>query len=111
MNIELIRTSIKSNPRQPHYAFVDDLKKLMRITKKTITLKDDVYVCLFEGNLCIPIWDNYQKFWRLKQMPKEFIYITDQIGMDWEPQEYNDFQYQNNYTFNPQTFTLTVFEL
>ena len=39
MNIELIRTSIKSNPRQPHYAFVDDLKKLMRITKKNNYIK------------------------------------------------------------------------
>lgn len=111
MNVDTIRQSIKANPRQPHYAFVDDLKQVMRITKKTITLKDDVYVCLVEGQLCTPVYDKYQKFWRLKRMPREFLYIVDKIGMDWEPQEYDDFLYQNNYTFNPQTFTLTVFEL
>lgn len=110
-HIEGIKNSIKANPRQPHYAFVNELKNFMRITKKTITLKDNIYVCLFNDQLCIPIYDKYQKIWRLKYLPKEFINIIDQINMDLNTQEYNDFLHKNNYTFNPQTFTLTIFEL
>lgn len=108
--IATIRRSIETNPRVPHQIFSCDLKTIMKITKKSITLKQDVVLVCQDNQLLIPAYDKYNKFWRLYKMPTNFELLLKNIGMSIEESMYFEFMYNNNYRFTPNQHVLMIVE-
>lgn len=109
-SIATIRKSIESNPRTPHQCFAYELKPIMKITKKTITLKQDVVLVCQDNQLFIPTYNELDGFWRLKKMPNEFELLIKNIGMTIEESMYLEFMNNNNYTFTPNQHILMIVE-
>lgn len=109
-SIATIRRSIESNPRVPHQCFSYELRPIMKITKKTITLKQDVVLVCQDNHLLIPVYDQYNNFWRLYKMPNEFESLIKNIGMTIEESMYFEFMNNNNYTFTPNQHILMIVE-
>ena len=109
-SIATIRRSIESNQRTPHQCFTYELRPIMKITKKTITLKQDVVLVCQDNQLFIPVYDQYNNFWRLYKMPNEFESLIKNIGLTIEESMYFDFMNNNNYTFTPNQHILMIVE-
>lgn len=109
-SIATIRRSIESNSRVPHQCFTYELRPIMKITKKTITLKQDVVLVCQDNQLFIPVYDQYNNFWRLYKMPNEFESLIKNIGMTIEESMYFEFMNNNNYTFTPNQHILMIVE-
>lgn len=109
-SIATIRRSIESNPRTPHQCFTYELKPIMKITKKTITLKQDVILVCQDNQLFIPTYNELDGFWRLKRMPNEFELLIKKIGLTIEESMYLEFMNNNNYTFSPNQHILMIVE-
>lgn len=109
-SIATIRRSIESNPRTPHQCFTYELKPIMKISKKTITLKQDVVLVCQDNQLFIPTYNELDGFWRLKAMPNEFELLIKNIGITIEESMYLEFMNNNNYTFTPNQHILMIVE-
>lgn len=109
-SITAIRRSIESNPRTPHQCFTYELKPIMKITKKTITLKQDVVLVCQDNQLFIPTYNELDGFWRLKAMPNDFELLIKKIGLTIEESMYFEFMNNNNYTFSPNQHILMIVE-
>ena len=109
-SIATIRRSIESNQRTPHQCFTYELKPIMKITKKTITLKQDVVLVCQDNQLFIPTYNEIDGFWRLKAMPNDFESLIKKIGLTIEESMYFEFMNNNNYTFTPNQHMLMIVE-
>lgn len=110
-SIATIRISIESNRRQPHYiSSLKQLNQLMKITKKSITLKTDVVLVAMDDQLFIPTYSEHDGFWRLRHMPNEFYPLIKNIGITIEESMYFDFMCNNNYRFVPNQHMLMIVE-
>lgn len=109
-SLAVIRRSLEENLRGPHYCQLSDLRQIMRITKKTITLKDDVVLVCKEGRLFIPTFSQTDNFWRLRHLPNEFYILIKNIGITIEESMYLEFMNNNNYTFTPNQHILMIVE-
>lgn len=110
-DIATIRRSIELNQRTPHHIFSNELKQVMKITKKTITLKEDVVLVCLNGQLLIPTYNKLDGFWRLKYIPNDLETLMKNIGITFEESMYFDFMNNNNYTFTPNQHMLMIVEL
>lgn len=109
-SIATIRRSIESNQRTPHQCFTYELRPIMKITKKTITLKQDVVLVCQDNQLFIPTYNEIDGFWRLKAMPNDFESLIKKIGITIEESMYFEFMNSNNYTFSPNQHILMIVE-
>lgn len=109
-SIATIRRSIEENIRCPHYCDLRDLKRIMKITKKTLTLKQDVVLVCQNNQLFIPTFSKEDNFWRLRHLPNEFYILIKNIGITIEESMYLEFMHNNNYTFTPNQHILMIVE-
>lgn len=109
-SIATIRRSIETNQRTPHQCFTYELKPIMKITKKTITLKQDVVLVCQDNQLFIPTYNEIDGFWRLKAMPNDFESLIKKIGLTIEESMYLEFMNNNNYKFSPNQHILMIVE-
>lgn len=110
-SISTIRRSIENNKRSPHFInCLQQLKPLMKITKKSITLKTDVVLVAMDDQLFIPTYSEYDGFWRLRHMPNDFYSLIKNIGITIEESMYFEFMCNNNYRFVPNQYMLMIVE-